>query len=177
MRTRNALVLTVAVAMLTGCATVATAYQPFGLTGGFSETQLSQNAYEVRFVGNGFTSSERASDFSLLRAAELCLGSGYRYFVVADADSETATSTVTMPTQSVTNTTGTAVGGSIQATSTTTTTGGQTFRISKPRHTTMVVFYLTPPDDAGFVYDATFIGTSLRQKYALPPMASPVTEP
>ncbi len=47
----------------TGCAT---RYQPQSYTGGFQETALAPNAFEIRFVGNGYTDAQRAADFALL---------------------------------------------------------------------------------------------------------------
>ena len=61
--------------LLSGCAT---AYQPKGFTGGFSETQLDESVFQVSFRGNAYTSSERAADFTLLRSAELTIENGYR---------------------------------------------------------------------------------------------------
>src|SRR5437764_1386447 len=49
----------------------ATPYQRHGFTGGFSESQLDENVFRVNFRGNGYTSPERAADFTLLRSAEL----------------------------------------------------------------------------------------------------------
>lgn len=56
--------------LLEGCAT---SHQEKGFTGGYSETQLAPDVFRVNFAGNGYTSSERAQDFALLRAAELSL--------------------------------------------------------------------------------------------------------
>ncbi len=50
---------------LSGCAT---SYQQRGFAGGYSETQLAPDVFRVNFEGNGYTSSERAQDFALLRA-------------------------------------------------------------------------------------------------------------
>lgn len=58
-----------------------TAYQPSGLSGGFSETRLSETSYRVYFRGNTYTSPARAEKLMLRRAAELALESGFRYFV------------------------------------------------------------------------------------------------
>ena len=58
-------------AALLGCAT---AYQPQGLSGGFTETQLAPDVWRVSFSGNGYTKGERAEDFAMLRSAELTLG-------------------------------------------------------------------------------------------------------
>jgi hypothetical protein len=76
--------LVVASLILSACAT---AYQPKDtLTGGFTETQLSPDAYRIVFHGNSSTSKERAQDFALLRAAELSLAAGYPFFTIQDSD-------------------------------------------------------------------------------------------
>jgi len=54
--------------ILQGCAT---SYQKTSFTGGYSETQLDENVFNVSFKGNGYTSRERVADFTLLRSAEL----------------------------------------------------------------------------------------------------------
>jgi hypothetical protein len=58
-----------------------TPYQPDGTLGGYSETPLASNAFKVTFRANGYTSVEQATDFTLLRAADLTLEKGYAYFV------------------------------------------------------------------------------------------------
>ncbi len=57
-----------AAAFLAACAT---SYQPDGFSGGYSDMKLGENVWQVDFRGNGYTSSARARDFSLLRAAEI----------------------------------------------------------------------------------------------------------
>lgn len=64
----------------------ATAYQPRGLTGGFSETQVSATSYIVQFRGNGFSTSAGVAMLVLRRAAELTLENGFRYFRVTDSE-------------------------------------------------------------------------------------------
>ena len=73
-------------ALLILCTGCGTAYQTLGMTGGYSETLLGEHAAEVHFKGNGYTGSERASDFCLLRCAELTLEHGCRYFAVVDGE-------------------------------------------------------------------------------------------
>ena len=45
-------IVTLVVAFTGGCAT---SYQSKGFTGGFSETQVSANSFQVYFQGNGYT--------------------------------------------------------------------------------------------------------------------------
>jgi hypothetical protein len=72
----------VPLALATLLAACATGYQPRGLTGGFSETQLSETTYQVRFVANIITPREKVAQLLLRRAAELALERGKRYLLV-----------------------------------------------------------------------------------------------
>lgn len=136
-----AFLATIAVA---GCAT---SYQQRGFSGGFSETQLAENVFEVRFSGNGYTSSERASDFALLRSAELSLERGFRYFVVDDNenDRQIAINTVT------------------------TSSGANTYSTSKPGARKVIVCFKEKPDWTGVIYEARFVVQSIRGKYEIEP--------
>lgn len=71
---------------LCGCATT---YQQTGFSGGFSETKLGPDTVRVVFKGNGYTSDERATDFALLRAAQLCREAGFTHFTVQPQASST----------------------------------------------------------------------------------------
>ncbi len=75
-------------ASLCGCAT---AYQAKGGTGGFSETWQSDRSVEVTFNGNGYTSTEVAEQYALVRASELALEKGYPYLRRAEAATEVTT--------------------------------------------------------------------------------------
>ncbi len=89
MNTRNiatALKVSLVSALLAALAGCATAYQSEGLTGGFVSKQLANNKYLVTFSGNGFTTAERASDFAMMRGAQLALMHGYKYFVVFNSN-------------------------------------------------------------------------------------------
>lgn len=83
--TRGKAILVAACALATACATT---YRPRGLTGGFSETRLSETTFEVRFQGNGYTSRERVNQLLLRRCAELTLEAGRRYFEIVGGDQE-----------------------------------------------------------------------------------------
>ena len=77
------LVLVVLVSLASACAT---SYAPnsFWNDGGFTETEVQPGIFQVRFKGNEFTSEERASDFAMLRSAELCLERDMQYIVMGD---------------------------------------------------------------------------------------------
>lgn len=161
-------ILILVVAFLQGCATT---YQSSGFSGGYLETQLDENVFKVTFRGNGYTSRERASDFTLLRSAELTLQSGYKYFAVIDANSYTSNSTYTTPTAS--NTTANIYGSGNYAygNATTTTYGGQTYNISKPSSSNTIVCFKEKPENV-FSYNAEFIYKNITQKYGIQPAAN-----
>ncbi|EJG0889455.1 hypothetical protein HJ078_22605 [Vibrio parahaemolyticus] len=163
------------VVALSGCAT---AYQPQGLSGGFSSTQLDNNVFAITFKGNAFTSRETANDFALLRSAEISLENGCKYFVILDGQQYSQTGSFTTPTYVTTNTFSTSQGslydygnyGEFNAntfgTTSSTVTGGDTIKTSKPRVSKTIACFLQKPD--GFSYNARFIVDSLREKYQLP---------
>src|SRR5580704_14863845 len=84
----------IAAALFAGCQTP---YKSNGLMGGYSETWYAPEAVRVTFRGNGYTSSERAQDFALLRASELALQHGFAFFAVVDESNTTSVSTFTTP--------------------------------------------------------------------------------
>lgn len=61
-----------------------TPYRPLKSGTGFADSQLAPDEFQVRFQGNGHTSSEQVQDFALLRAAQLTLQHGYGWFAVTD---------------------------------------------------------------------------------------------
>lgn len=138
MRLLRSFVYTFLLVLLSSCMT---AYQRAGLTGGYTETRLGENVWRVFFVGNGFTNSERAIDFALLRSAGVCLESGYRYFIIAEA----------------TNVKNVSVG----------STGKTVYTISRPSSTNTVVCFTEKPSEYSVLYDARFIVDSIRKKYGL----------
>ena len=154
-------VISIIAIFLQGCATM---YQSNGFTGGYSETQLDENVFVVTFRGNGYSSRERVTVFTLLRCAELTLNNGYKYFTVIDANSYTSNSTFTTPTTSQTTGSAYAYGNSVYGRTTTTTTGGQTYNISKPSSSNTIVCFNEKPD-SGLSFNAAFVEKSISQKY------------
>lgn len=150
--------------VLGGCAT---SYQKQSFSGGYSETQLGENIFQVSFRGNGYTSRERASDFSLLRSAEITLEKGFRYFVIVESEKNTKVGTYTTPTQSYSTGSAYTSGNYIHGNATTTTYGGQTYMISKPSTTNTIICFKEKPSEGGLVFEAEFVSRSLKEKYAV----------
>lgn len=143
------------VALLGGCAT---AYQPKGLTGGFSETDLGPTTFKIGFSGNGFTSAERSSDFALLRAADKSIADGCNFFSVVNDAEGGSTSSLTVAN----------VGYGRHG------AWGSAFTtpIFKPNSVLLVRCFAVQP--AGVqLFDAHYISHSIRAKYAMPDGASP----
>jgi hypothetical protein len=137
-----------------------------GAAGGFTETQLAPDVFRIRFAGNGFTSSDRAQDFAMLRAADLTLTHGFRYFAVLNEANGGYTDSITLPGQSYTTTSVNAYGNTAYGTSVTTTIPGQNIPIFKPRSGLLIRCFPTQPKGL-YTFDATFISNSIRQKYQL----------
>ena len=69
--------------LLTGCAT---AYRPENLTGGYSDSQVADTTYRVRFKGNNYTSRSQVEQLLLYRCAELTTQLGYAHFYLLSQD-------------------------------------------------------------------------------------------
>ena len=145
----------------------ATSYQADSLTGGFSETQLGENIFQVSFRGNAYTRKNRATDFTLLRSAELTLEHGFRYFIITESEKDTTVVPFTTPTHS--HTTGSAYvsGNYIYGSANTTTSGGHTFLMRKPTTTNTIVCFREKPEINNLVDDAKFVAASIKKKYGL----------
>jgi hypothetical protein len=67
--------------MLSSCATP---YRPLAHQYGYFEQQVSEDVFEISFLGNGASSYDRVFDFALLRAAEIALARQATSFAVLD---------------------------------------------------------------------------------------------
>ena len=63
-------------------ASCVTAYQPEGISGGYSDKVLAGNTVQVTFRGNRLTTPDTVHSFLLRRCAEVTLQDGYSYFGV-----------------------------------------------------------------------------------------------
>jgi hypothetical protein len=150
--------------LLSGCAT---SYQPKSFTGGYSETRLREDIFEVSFRGNGYTSRERAADFSLLRSAELAIENGFSYFIIINSEKDASVSTYTSPSTSHTTLNAYGSGQHMYGNAATTTYAGQTYYVSKPGATNRILCFRQKPENDAIVFEAQFIVNSIRTKYGL----------
>ena len=67
----------------------ATPYQRFSFPrGGYDTKPLQDGIYQIDFAANGVTAQAQASYYALVRAAEVTLQSGRRYFLVLSERTE-----------------------------------------------------------------------------------------
>ena len=119
-------------------AACATSYGPMAWSGGYSDLQLGDNIFRVTFEGNSYLTPARASEYALLRSADVALEKGFRYFIVSES------------------TTANIVPGS---------SGGASAG-SKPTVINTILCYRTRPSDAGaLVYDASAVKNGIQAKY------------
>lgn len=161
MRTFTVLIPTI------GLVACATAYQPEGFSGGFTEAQLDKNVFRVSFRGNGYTRADRAEEMALLRSAEVTLKHGFTHFAIVDGSSRADYGSFTTPTQSSATGTVSSYGNTSYINAQTRTSGGETFIVTKPSTTNTIICFNGKPDASVFVYDAQFLYNSLAGKYGV----------
>jgi hypothetical protein len=151
---------------ISGC----TPYQPSGFLGGYSETQLSPDVFRINFRGNGYTSSERTGDFAMLRASELTIKEGFKYFALINETNTSKTSTYTTSGSAYTTGSSNIYGrnGSYSGSYSgyTTYNPPQTHYISKPRSELMIQCFKEKPEEI-YIFDAEFLMQSIKKKYKL----------
>ncbi len=168
-----------ALVVLSGCETP---YQPNGLLGGYSDTELAPDLYRVVIRGDDIATFERIQDFALLRASELTLRHGFSYFAIINERNATSVSSVTIPGHADTTVQGNGQnsgnlylnsnGASYSDTSSaylnaqTTYTPPQTYHRFSPQTELLVKAFKTKPDGF-FTFDAVFLQQSLKQKYRI----------
>lgn len=159
------LAILIGIIFMSGCAT---GYKSVRFTGGYSDTKLQDDVYEVSFKGNGYTGRDKAKDFALLRASEVALNNGYKYFVILEGENTTKTQMYTTPVQANTYGNVNMYGNTGTYSGTTHYSGGQTFIAHKPQ-TSLTIKCLKEKPTASevFVYDAVQIKENLSTKYGI----------
>ncbi len=151
------------VALAFGCATP---YQSKAFRGGYSETRLAPDVFRIHFRGNAYTSSERAQDFAILRAAQLARERGFPYFAVINESSSSSVHTFTTPGQSYSSGSAVVTGSTATYSGQTTHYPGQTVLMYKPQTGLLIRGFPERPQGI-YTFDAAFLEQSLRDKYGL----------
>ncbi|PHR93309.1 MAG: hypothetical protein COA69_05055 [Robiginitomaculum sp.] len=129
--------------------------------------QLSSDMYRISMRGSTYNESSDAQDFTLLKAAEITIDAGDRYFSIINSQDQTRTSSYTTNGSSESHTTANAsmFGNYITGTANTTTsyTPGQTHFYIKPGADVLIQTYVDKPD--GNSFDAQEVIKYLGQLY------------
>ena len=133
-------------ALLLSCG-CATPYQENGFLGGYKETRLKKNVYRISFKGNPFTDKSRASDFALLRCAEVTLERGFRFFAIAGSRSEGKKRYEFA--------------------------GMELVSIDNPQSYYTILCFEDKPPDYLIWYEARYLARSLREKYGITERSKP----
>ena len=147
--------LLTALITLGGCATGNQPYSYFG-GGGYSDVQLSETVFKVTVVANGYTSADRATNLALLRASELALEHGFKFFVIVAEANNSSSGSYTTPTY--TNVQAGAYGATAQ------TYGGQTYNFTFPSPSITISCFVEKPVLQTAIYDASISSQSLKKQ-------------
>lgn len=141
----------------------ATSYGPksFWNDGGFTETELQPNVFQVTFAGNEMTAPERTNDLAMLRAADLCLGRSLPYMVLRGGSTSSAPSAY-IPGSSYTTATATGYGNTAYGSAYTTTTPGMMMYSPSTGLIASCIAEKSPE-----AWDAAFLSGSVRSKYGI----------
>lgn len=159
-RNKGLVLLAFTVLFVSGCGT---SYNP---STSAVVTPLNSDTFRINTRGNAFTDLSTTQDYALLRASELALQNGYRYFIILSSSNRVKRGTTTTPGSFQSNTYGTAQAysyggyGTAYGSSTTygTYTPPQTSSYEKPRSEIVVKLLHRKPNDINIVvYDAQLI--------------------
>jgi hypothetical protein len=133
---------------------------------GYSETFYAADRGTIYYYGESSTTYEKVNDLALLRAAELALQRHYNYFVVIENKDITKQEVITTAGHSEKVESKVKKDGKDVKKTEQVYVPPSTNVKSKPAIALEVQFYITKPSD-GFVYEASFIYKSIRQKYGI----------
>jgi hypothetical protein len=162
-----------AILLLALCATLSackTPYQPlYGhADGGFGGSRTGPDEFKIGFFGNGFTRPERVLDFAALRASEITLKHGFRYFTVNNQHDLSSSSMASFTTPGFTTGTVTTVGNFTTFNATTTPATVHNTPILLPAVGLDIKCYKQKPQTWQDVFDAELVIRKVRAKYKMP---------
>jgi len=155
MNMKTALTAAAAALILSACGTP---YGSYGLLGGYTESQLGENVWQVTFESNGYTTQATTVRYAMLRCAELTLEQGYRYFAVINK--EAYSQAAGMMSSGNFNATSTAMGNSMYTTG---SMSGLSAMISYPTADQTIMMFHEKPEGV-LTYDALLTCRSIGKK-------------
>lgn len=169
----------VALALLLVLGGCQTPYQPEGIGGGYEDIRLSEDTFEIRARGNGYSTEGHTRDIVLLRSAELALQNGFTHFAVLDASMKATQRSYTTPGYANTTSQATVYGtanSSVYGNNVSTTYSGTGFGTSQTTYTPPQTHTITNQHGAALVrmlrqpapgaFDAQMIYNQLHPKLA-----------
>lgn len=81
---RSFLKLSIVASLIWGLVACAVPYRPEQGSGGFSETKLNENTFEVTFEGNQYNTLNEVRTYLTFRCAELTLEQGLTHFLIIE---------------------------------------------------------------------------------------------
>ena len=148
----------VASALMAGCASY---------SGATDSQQIAENIHRIEMRGNAFNKGSDAQDFALVKAAEVTVDNGHRFFTIIDSADRTHGSSYTAPgtfnSTTTTNANAFGVGNYAYGNATSTTSGtfnpGQTYNFVHPGMDLMIATFAEMPQ--GGAFDAMEVGKYL----------------
>jgi hypothetical protein len=156
-----------------GLCSCATAYRPAKSGKGYSDSQISTNEFEVSFRGNGQTDLAQATDFVLLRAAQVTLQHGFSHFAVMDVTNTSSARRYTVHQQFYSPVSPEMGWPPLASGDPWAAPPGYIVHYDEPRiyfqpGTTLKIKCFSTKPEKPFTYDAAALEQSLKQKYKLP---------
>ncbi len=168
MRTKLILVMLIGL-FLAGCAV----YQPTNLlTGGYSEVQLAPDVFSISFEGASWSGAGAAHDLAMLRAADVTVKNGFRYFGIFTIRERASITSIRKPGSISTE--DYVIGNTVYGPST--FIPAETLNIAHPRSRLIIKCFTTKPGNI-LVLDARLLQRSIRKAYNLPPITSEEQSP
>jgi hypothetical protein len=128
---------------------------------GYSDTQLNEKVYRVSYAGYSIPQNE-CDDFAIMRASEIAMEKGYKYFRILNENQSSQSQTFHVPGS--TYTTGTVSGyGNVAQMNATSYSSGFVGTANYPV-STITIEMLKEKDDASGTLDAEIIWNSLAKK-------------
>ncbi len=152
-----------------GCAV----YQPNNLlTGGYSEVQLAPDVFSISFEGASWHGAGAAHDFAMLRAADVTVKNGFRYFGIFTIRERASKTSIRKPGSISTD--DYVIGNTFYGPST--FIPAETLDIAHPRSRLIIKCFTYKPRNI-LVLDARLLKRSIRKAYNLPPVPSEKPSP
>ncbi len=150
---------------ISGCVPTPYKSQEWNFLGGYSDTKVQEDTYDIHFKGNAFTKREAVIDYALLRSAEVALEHQCAAFAIIDAKERV--STEENPEGEISYLDGQKLMHPVSVYGNFSTASGKTYFLRKPDVVNRILCFKTQPNIDHHIYDPHFITLTLRTKYGI----------